>query len=81
VRSFSANFGKTVAKSATISADSGNIPYASEQRHCLADQGIEVPCSADNRDNSRLMRRLFGASAWKRSRPKDGDAADRSHAP
>jgi len=61
VRSFSANFGKTVAKSPRISGDYGKIPYPAEQGHYLADQGTRVRCSADVRDISRLMRRLLGA--------------------
>jgi hypothetical protein len=39
----------------------GIIPYAGEQGIFSAYQGIKVPCSAEHRDISRLMRRLLGA--------------------
>src|SRR5208337_599290 len=48
-------------KSPMILGGSGKIPYRSEQGVYFAQQGIKVPCSAENRDNSRLMRRLFDA--------------------
>src|SRR5208337_4297116 len=57
-----ADSGKTVPKSPTIQGGSRKIPYASEQGDFFAEQGIEVPCWAENRDISRLMRRLFDAN-------------------
>jgi hypothetical protein len=37
-----------------IRGGSIKIPYASEQGIFSVDQGIKVPCSAENRDKSRL---------------------------
>jgi hypothetical protein len=51
-------FGKAVSKSAAIPGCSSNIPYGAEQGILLAEQGIKVPCSAENRDISRQKRRL-----------------------
>jgi len=59
--SFRSIRGKTVPKSPTIRGDSRKIPYAGEQGTNSAEQEIKVPCSAENRDISRLMRRLFDA--------------------
>jgi hypothetical protein len=41
-----------------IRGGSGKLPYAAEQGMNSAEPGIKVPCSAENRDNARLMRRL-----------------------
>ena len=64
--------GKTVPKSPMIRGGSRKIPYAAEQGINSAHQGIKVPCSAENRDISRLMRRLVrrfstGKHRWKSS--------------
>ena len=48
-------------KSPTILGSSTKIPYASEQGIFLAEQGIKVPCSAKNREISRLTRHLLDA--------------------
>jgi len=50
IRSFWPIFGKTVAKSPTIQGGSRKIPYAREQGIFSAEQGIKVPCSAENRE-------------------------------
>jgi hypothetical protein len=52
---------KAVPKSPAIRGASGKIPYAGEQGDYFAEQGIQVPCSAENRDIARLMRRPFDA--------------------
>ena len=52
-------FGKAVLKSPTIRAGSTKIPYAVEQGINSDEQGIKVPCSAENRDAARLILRLF----------------------
>ena len=65
-----ADSGKTVPKSAAIRGGSGQIPYAGEQGTNSADQGMKVPCSAENRDISRRPRRPFDALRGKRGRPK-----------
>jgi hypothetical protein len=54
--SLPANFGKTGSKSPAIPGDSTKIPYTSEQGIFSAEQGIKVPCSAENRDMPRLTR-------------------------
>jgi hypothetical protein len=46
-----------------IPADSTKIPYAAEQGIFLAEQGIQIPCSAQSRDISRLTRRLSAAAS------------------
>ena len=53
---FSADSGKIVAKSRTILGVSIKVPYPAEQGINSARQGIKVPCSVENRDNSRQMR-------------------------
>src|SRR5208283_4046551 len=55
ISSFPANFGKAVPKSPMILGGSSKIPYAGEQRNFSAEQGINVPCSAENTEISRLM--------------------------
>jgi hypothetical protein len=54
-------FGKTVAKNTRISGCSTNIPYSIEQGIFPAEQEIEIPCSAESRDNSRSSGRPFDA--------------------
>jgi len=44
-----------------ILGGSTKIPYASGQGIFLAEQGIKVPCSAENKDIARLTRRLLDA--------------------
>jgi hypothetical protein len=53
--------GRTVRKSPTILGSSGKIPCAGEQAINSAEQGTKVPSSVENRDISRLTRRLSGA--------------------
>jgi len=52
--------GKPSQKIPAIRGGSSNIPYAAEQGMNSAHQGVKVPCSAENRDFSRLLRRLSG---------------------
>jgi len=78
-RSFPANFGKTVAKSATIRGGSTKIPYPAEQGGFSAEQGTEVPCSARTgmrRDIARLMRRLSDAF---RAQARPAEKSGRNH--
>jgi hypothetical protein len=49
--------GNTGPKNPTIGGGSSKIPYAGDQGIKSAHQGIKVPCSAENRDISRLIRR------------------------
>jgi len=53
ISSFLTKFGKTAPKSPMILGCSKKIPYASEQGIFSAEQGIKVPCSAENREISR----------------------------
>jgi len=55
--------GEAVPKGPTIRSRSAKIPYAAEQGINSAEQGIKVPCSAENRDISRLVRRFPRAGA------------------
>jgi hypothetical protein len=65
-----------------ILGDSTKIPYASEQGTFSAEQGINVPCSAENRDIWRLTRRLPDAfPAESAACRKDGGARDCDVAP
>jgi hypothetical protein len=50
---------------------SGEIPYAGEQGHYSAVQGIKVPCSAECKDISRL-KPLIHFAARKRGGQKVG---------
>jgi hypothetical protein len=45
-----------------IRGASTKIPHAREQGIFSAEQGIKVPCSAENRDTSRLTGRLPDAN-------------------
>ena len=58
-----------------ISVCSTKIPYSARQGIFLAEQGIEIPCSVECRDNSRSSGRPF--DAFRRLAPV-GDAVLRS---
>jgi hypothetical protein len=53
-----------------ILGDSAQIPYAAEQGHYLAHQGIEVPCSANAGISRAFARRLSGAFARRGKEPE-----------
>ena len=62
ISSFPAICGKNAPKSPAIRAGSSKIPYAIEQGINSAEQGIKVPCSAENRDIARLTCSLLDAA-------------------
>ena len=70
---FRPNCRQTVPKSATIGGCSGKIPYAVEQGDYSAHQGSNVPCSADNKDNSRPPNRGNYGIRPQRTGPKASD--------
>jgi hypothetical protein len=74
--------GKTGQKSPMIRAGSAKIPYSTEQGIFSAEQGIQIPCSAESRDISRLTRRpsgRFRAQAPGKTEESKSRKALRSH--